>query len=102
MLRTRAGSPVAGRMALAVGASPEVPVAGTNGPPAGPVTRGVYDLDATKLRPLPLAAEEAESVRAAFGAGGSQVLVKDAATEAAIKSQPLVITACCIWRRTGS
>ena len=48
--------------------SPEVPVAGTTGPPAGPVTRGVYDLDATKLRPLPLAAEEAESVRAAFGA----------------------------------
>jgi CHAT domain-containing protein len=90
MLRTRAGSPVAGRMALAVGASPEVPVAGTNGSPAGPVTRGAYDLDATQLRPLPLAAEEAESVRAAFGAGRSQVLVKDAATEAAIKSQPLV------------
>jgi CHAT domain-containing protein len=77
-------------MALAVGASPEVPVVGTNGPPAGPVTRGVYDLDATKLRPLPLAAEEAESVREAFGAGGSQVLVKDAATEAAFKSQQLV------------
>jgi CHAT domain-containing protein len=76
-------------MALAVGASPEGPVTGTNGPTTGPVTRGVYDLDATRLRPLPLAAEEAESVRAAFGAGGSQVLVKDAATEAAIKSQPL-------------
>jgi CHAT domain-containing protein len=91
MLRSRAGStPAAGRMALAVGASPDVPVAGTNGPPARPVTRGVYDLDATQLRPLPLAAEEAESVRAAFGAGRSQVLVKDAATEAAIKSQPLV------------
>jgi CHAT domain-containing protein len=91
MLRIRAGStPAAGRMALAVGASPDVQVAGTKGPPAGPVTRGVYDLDATQLRPLPLAAEEAESVRAAFGAGRSQVLVKDAATEAAIKSQPLV------------
>lgn len=91
MLRSRAGSTsAAGRMALAVGASPDVPVAGTNGPRAGPVTRGVYDLDATQLRPLPLAAEEAESVRAAFGAGRSQVLVKDAATEAAIKSQPLV------------
>lgn len=89
MLRTRAGSPVAVRMALAVGASPEATAAGTNGSPTGPVTRGVYDLDATKLRPLPLAAEEAESVRAAFGASGSQVLVKDAATEAAVKSQPL-------------
>jgi len=90
MLRTRAGSPVAGRMALAVGASPEVPVAGTNGSPAGPVTRGVYDVDATQVRPLPLAAEEAESVRAAFGASGSEVLVRDAATEAAVKAQPLV------------
>jgi CHAT domain-containing protein len=90
LLRTRAGSPVAVRMALAVGASPEVPSAGTNGAPNGPVTRGVYDLDATKLRPLPLAAEEAESVRAAFGANGSQVLVKEAATEAAVKALPLV------------
>jgi len=87
MLRTRAGSPVGGRMAFAVGASPEAAV-GTNGP-SGPVTRGVYDLDATQLRPLPLAAEEAESVRAALGASGSQVLVKDAATEAAVKAQPL-------------
>jgi len=90
MLRTRAGSSVAVRMALAVGASPEIAAAGTNGSPSGPVTRGVYDLDATQLRPLPLAAEEAESVRAAFGAGGSQVLVKEAATEAAVKAQPLV------------
>ena len=89
MLRTRAGSPVGGRMAFAVGASPEAAAAGTNGPTAGPVTRGVYDLDATQLRPLPLAAEEAESVRAALGASGSQVLVKDAATEAAVKAQPL-------------
>jgi len=89
MLRTRAGSPVGGRMAFAVGASPEAAVAGTNWPTAGPVTRGVYDLDASQLRPLPLAAEEAESVRAALGASGSQVLVKDAATEAAVKAQPL-------------
>jgi CHAT domain-containing protein len=90
LLRTRAGAPVAVRMALAVGASPESAAAGTNGSPSGPVTRGVYDLDATQLRPLPLAAEEAESVRAAFGASGSQVLVKEAATEAALKAQPLV------------
>ena len=89
MLRTRAGSRVGGRMAFAVGASPEAAVAGTSGPTAGPVTRGVYDLDATQLRALPLAAEEAESVRTALGASGSQVLVKDAATEAAVKAQPL-------------
>jgi CHAT domain-containing protein len=49
----------------------------------------VYDLDATQLRPLPLAAEEAEAVRAAFGTQASQVLVKDEATEAAVKQQPL-------------
>jgi CHAT domain-containing protein len=49
----------------------------------------VYDLDATQLRPLPLAAEEAEAVGAAFGTRVSQVLVKDAATEAAVKQLPL-------------
>src|SRR5262249_14121588 len=54
MLRTRAGSPVAVRTALAVGASPEIAATGSNGSPSGPVTRGVYDLDATQLRPLPL------------------------------------------------
>src|SRR3954469_18049211 len=90
MLRTHVSSPVAGRMALAVGASPEVAGTGTNGSAAGQVTRGVYDFDATQLRPLPLAAEEAESVRAAFGTNRSVVLVKEAATEAAIKAQPLV------------
>jgi len=31
-----------------------------NGSSSSSVTRGVYDLDATQLRPLPLAAEEAQ------------------------------------------
>lgn len=89
MLRARPAGPESPRIALAVGASPQGS-SGTNGAPGGgPVTRGVYDLDATQLRPLPLAAEEAESVGAAFGTRVSQVLVKDAATEAALKQQPL-------------
>jgi CHAT domain-containing protein len=88
MLRTRAEGLDTTRMALAVGASPQASV-GTSGTGAGPVTRGVYDLDATQLRPLPLAAEEAEAVRTAFGTRTSHVLVKDEATEAALKKQPL-------------
>jgi CHAT domain-containing protein len=88
MLRTRAEGLKTSRIALAVGASPPAAV-GTSGTISGPVTRGVYDLDATQLRPLPLAAEEAEAVRTAFGTRASQVLVKDEATEAAVKQQPL-------------
>lgn len=88
MLRARPESVGTARMALAVGASPQGST-GTNGTPGGPVTRGVYDLDASQLRPLPLAAEEAEAVGAAFGTRVSQVLVKDAATEAALKQLPL-------------
>lgn len=88
MLRTRAEGLDSTRIALAVGASPQA-ATGNVGATAGPVTRGVYDLDATQLRPLPLAAEEAEAVRTAFGARASQVLVKDDATEAAVKQQPL-------------
>jgi CHAT domain-containing protein/Tfp pilus assembly protein PilF len=90
MLRTRAEGleTSTSRIALAVGASPPAAV-GTSGKASGPVTRGVYDLDATQLRPLPLAAEEAEAVRTAFGTRASEVLVKDEATEAAVKQQPL-------------
>jgi len=87
-LRTRTEGLDTTRIALAVGASPQASV-GTSGTAAGPVTRGVYDLDASQLRPLPLAAEEAEAVRTAFGTRASQVLVKDEATEAAVKQQPL-------------
>ena len=51
--------------------------AGTNGAERSPGTNGIYDLNAAQLRPLPLAAEEAEAVRTAFGAGASHVLVRD-------------------------
>ena len=89
MLRTQ-GAPLATpRMALAVGASPDPPQAASNGSSSSSVTRGVYDLDATQLRPLPLAAEEAQFVGDAFGAKRSHVLVKDAATESALKAEQL-------------
>jgi CHAT domain-containing protein len=89
MLRTRPASVQTGRGALAVASSPPVNT-GTNGASGGLGTNGIYDLNAAQLRPLPLAAEEAEAVRAAFGGRDSQVLVREAATEAAVKAQPLV------------
>jgi CHAT domain-containing protein/tetratricopeptide (TPR) repeat protein len=87
MLRTRAAPVQAGRGALAVAASPAN--SGTNGPSGSLGTNGIYDLNAAQLRPLPLAVEEAEAVRSAFGAGATHVLVRDTATEAAVKAQPL-------------
>jgi CHAT domain-containing protein len=89
MLRGRTASASGMRMALAVGASPEPAAVGTSGSSPGPVTRGVYDLDAAQLRPLPFAAEEAQFVSGVFRGPESQLLVKEAATEAALKAQPL-------------
>lgn len=86
-LRTRPAPAPTSRGALAVAASPPAdvtPVTGT----ASLGTNGIYEVDASRLRPLPLAAEEAEAVRTAFG-DDSQVLVREAATEAAVKAQPL-------------
>ena len=88
MLRTRPTSVQTGRAALAVAASP-TPYLKTNGASGGLGTNGIYDLNATQLRPLPLAVEEAEAVRTAFGAGATHVLLRDTATEAAVKAQPL-------------
>jgi CHAT domain-containing protein/tetratricopeptide (TPR) repeat protein len=72
--RARRVSPT--QMTLAIGASPDV-AAGTTASAAtiGSVTRGVYDVDAEQLRPLPSAGNEARAVVAA--------------TEQAVKSQPL-------------
>lgn len=81
ILRSRS-LPVSGkRIVLAIGASP--PVSATTPPTSA---RNDYDLDASKLAPLPLAAEEARTVAAAFGDRDSDVLVNDAATEAAVKA----------------
>lgn len=84
MLRSRTAVGLAPRVALAVGASPTgVPASGAR------VTRDVYDLDLSKLSPLPLATDEARAVGAAFGTGESLVVVDEAATEARLKAEPL-------------
>jgi CHAT domain-containing protein len=49
----------------------------------------VYDVDAAQLRPLPSAADEARAVAAAFSGQATIVLVGEAATEQAVKSQSL-------------
>jgi CHAT domain-containing protein/predicted negative regulator of RcsB-dependent stress response len=86
-LRTRPAPVQAGRAALAVAASPAASTGTTGSGSLG--TNGIYDQNPAQLRQLPLAAEEAEAVRTAFGAGASHVLVRDAATEAAVKAQSL-------------
>lgn len=93
LLRTRAAPAESGRFALAVAASPPANAGpnSTSGSSAsgGTGTNGIYDLNAAQLRPLPLAVEEVETVRTAFGARQSEVLVRDAATESAVKAQRL-------------
>lgn len=91
-LRTRPRS-VSGRLALAVASSPSMParpatIASTQGG-IGAVTRGVYDVDATKLPALPSANDEARAVMAAFGQSRSTILVDASATEQTIKREPL-------------
>ena len=81
------------RVALAVSASPtaEAPVPPTSsGVPAfGTIARGVYDLDASLLPPLPSANDEARAVATTLGAAQSTVLLGDSATEQELKNQPL-------------
>jgi CHAT domain-containing protein len=89
-LRSRPPGVAPTHLAIAVGASPE-----RTGAPIVrlvsnvSVTRGVYDLDPEQLRPLPSAGDEARAVVAAFEGRASTVLVDDAATEQALKSQAL-------------
>jgi CHAT domain-containing protein len=51
--------------------------------------RGVYDLDLTKLPPLPWADDEARSASTLLDASRSTLLLGPAATEFAVKSAPL-------------
>lgn len=85
LLRSRGSAGNVARLALGVGSSPSL----TSSAPSGPTTRGVYDLDLSKLPALPLAAEEARFVGAVFGGSTSTALVGPAATEGAFKQQPL-------------
>lgn len=75
-----------GLRALAVSASP---AGGAVVSSARAVTRDVYDLDPRQLRPLPSATDEARSIGTILGSGTSTVLLEDAATEDALKRQPL-------------
>ena len=86
LLRERASNALPSRSALAVSASPDRPTIPSNGPG---VNRSLYDLDVTRLRPLPAANDEAQAVGSLLGGATSSVLVGGAATEAAIKQQPL-------------
>ena len=58
-------------------------------PSPGTATRGVYDVDAAQLAPLPLAVEEARFVGGAFGERWLTGARAETATEAAVKAQPL-------------
>ncbi len=92
ILRNRQPSRNAQRMALAISASPtaELPAKSTNGHvPVAAIGRGVYDLDASELPPLPSANDEARSVGAALGPSMSTILLGEAATELELKKQPL-------------
>jgi CHAT domain-containing protein len=77
---------------LAISTSPtaEMPANSTNAPqPVGAIGRGVYDVDASKLPPLPSANDEARSVGAALGPSTSTILLGESATELELKRQPL-------------
>jgi CHAT domain-containing protein/predicted negative regulator of RcsB-dependent stress response len=86
VLRNRRANTEPTRTALAVSASPDGPALPPN---SSAVTRSVYDLDGTQLRPLPSANDEARAVAALLGAWGATVLLGDAATELALKQLPL-------------
>jgi len=86
LLRERQGENLPTRSALAVSASPTEPLLPSNG---SAVTRSVYDLDFKQLRPLLAANDEARAVGSLLGGTNATVLLGAAATEPAIKKQPL-------------
>lgn len=78
------------RNALAVSASPEPVRAGQPSPSTATsapvsVARGVYDLDATQLPPLPSANDEARAVVRTLGEARSTLLIGDSANEQELK-----------------
>jgi CHAT domain-containing protein len=81
------------RVALAVSASPgpDARPQPVNGGQSGfgAVTRGVYDLAATQLPPLPSANDEARTVVTTLGQAQSTILLDESATEQHLKRQAL-------------
>jgi len=90
-LRNRTSKESPTQMALAVGASPADSASSGARPNLAreATTRGVYDVDAERLRPLPSAADEARVVLSAFPGRRSTALVGNEATEQAVKAQAL-------------
>jgi CHAT domain-containing protein len=91
VLRRRPRSRLIERAALAIAAS-----AGSDKGPSpngtsvtSAIERGVYDIDASKLPPLPAAGDEARAVAAALGPSRSTVLLGDSANELEVKKLPL-------------
>jgi CHAT domain-containing protein/Tfp pilus assembly protein PilF len=81
-LRGRPANRPAERYVLAIAASAPAERESVNGTGAtSGVERGVYDIDASKLPPLPAAADEARAVAAALGESRSTILVGDSANE---------------------
>jgi CHAT domain-containing protein len=85
MLRTKTPSVRGDQPVLAISAS----FGGSVAPAAKGLTRSVFDVDPSKLRPLPSADDEARSVGTTLGADPSAVLIDAAATEDALKRLPL-------------
>lgn len=94
ILRNRETTGRRHQVALAVSASPDsggsVQPASGSVPAFGTIARGIYDLDATQLPPLPSANDEARAVVTAFGAQQSTLLVGSSATEQELKRQRLI------------
>jgi CHAT domain-containing protein len=91
VLRRRPATRTNERPALAIAASPE-----SDRPPSmertsvnGTIDRGVYDVDVSKLAPLPAAGDEARAIALALGESRSTVLIGESATEHDVKRLPL-------------
>lgn len=87
VLRRPAKSPTPTLRALSVSASPPERADMVSSVKA--VTRSVYDLDPSQLKPLPSADDEARSVGTILGPAGTTVLLGQAATESELKRLPL-------------
>lgn len=87
LLRERSSSAGPTRLALSVSATVEGD--GIPEPGGAPIARGIHDVQLRDLRPLPSATDEAKSVVSILGAETGTVLVGEAATETALKEQPL-------------
>lgn len=87
LLRERSSGAGPTRLALSVSATVEGD--GIPEPGGAPIARGVHDVQLRDLRPLPSATDEAKSVVSILGAEKGTVLVGEAATETALKQQPL-------------